>query len=138
MLKSVRALCEPALPARYWAAARVALRRSCHEPCERPPRHVRRSPRVEQTPPYTCRVLRAFYDAWRRNVSRGGSAVFISLVWLSPMGGIDVQIDLENTLDAGNAVAGLVKPEAGRRYALRALVDTGAVMIALPQEAVGH
>ena len=54
------------------------------------------------------------------------------------MGGIDVQIDLENTLDAGNAVAGLVKPEAGRRYALRALVDTGAVMIALPQEAVGQ
>lgn len=51
---------------------------------------------------------------------------------------IHVQVDLENTLDAGNAVAGLIKPEAVRRYALRALVDTGAVMIVLPQEAVEY
>ena len=54
------------------------------------------------------------------------------------MGAIHVQIDLENTIDASNALAGLSKPDAIRRYSIRALVDTGAVMIVLPQEAVEH
>lgn len=54
------------------------------------------------------------------------------------MGAVHVTIDLENTNDADNADAGLVPPGSIRRYSTRSLVDTGAVMLVLPEDVVDH
>ena len=54
------------------------------------------------------------------------------------MGAVHVTIDLENTTDADNAESGLASPTAVRRYAARALVDTGAVLLVLSEDVVEH
>lgn len=54
------------------------------------------------------------------------------------MGAVHVTIDLENTNDADNAEAGLVPAGSVRRYSTRSLVDTGAVMLVLPEDVVDH
>lgn len=54
------------------------------------------------------------------------------------MGAVHVVIDLENTTDADMAADGLRPPAAVRRYSVRALVDTGAVMLVLPEDVVDH
>lgn len=52
------------------------------------------------------------------------------------MGAVHVSIDLENTNDADNAESGLRAPESIRRHTVRSLVDTGAVLLVLPEEVV--
>jgi predicted aspartyl protease len=52
------------------------------------------------------------------------------------MGTFHVAIDLENTTDADIAVAGLRPPSAVRRASVRALVDSGALMLVLPEDVV--
>lgn len=54
------------------------------------------------------------------------------------MGAVHVTIDLENTTDADNAQAGLRPIANVRRHSVRALVDTGAVMLVLPEDVVEH
>lgn len=54
------------------------------------------------------------------------------------MGAVRVTIDLENTTDFDNAAEGLRPPDTVRRHSMRALVDTGAVMLVLPQDVVDH
>ncbi len=54
------------------------------------------------------------------------------------MGTVHVTIDLENTNDADNALTGLRAPESVRRISVRAMVDTGAVLLVLPQDVVEH
>jgi clan AA aspartic protease len=54
------------------------------------------------------------------------------------MGAVHATIDLENTTDVDNAEAGLVPMNSIRRYSMRALVDTGAVMLVLPEDVVEH
>lgn len=54
------------------------------------------------------------------------------------MGAVHVVIDLENTIDAGVAERGLMPADKVRRHSVRALVDTGAVMLVLPQDLVEH
>ena len=54
------------------------------------------------------------------------------------MGAVHVTIDLENTVDADNAEAGLAAPQTVRRHSLRSLVDTGAVLLVLPEDVVEH
>jgi predicted aspartyl protease len=53
------------------------------------------------------------------------------------MGAIHANIDLENAVDADNALSGLLAPEKVRRHSLR-VVDTAAVMLVLPQDVVEH
>ncbi len=52
------------------------------------------------------------------------------------MGRIEVQIKLENTVDSAAFRRGWLKEEQVRREELPAMVDTGAVMLLLPQEVV--
>ena len=54
------------------------------------------------------------------------------------MGEIVVEIELENPVDRQLAEAGSFAEEAVRREAVRAVADTGAVMLALPDEVVGR
>ncbi|MBL8915068.1 MAG: aspartyl protease family protein [Archangium sp.] len=54
------------------------------------------------------------------------------------MGAVYVTIDLENTTDADNAAEGLRPVNSVRRISVRALVDTGAVMLVLPEDVVDH
>lgn len=54
------------------------------------------------------------------------------------MGAVHVTLDLENTIDADNAESGLAPPGQVRRYSVRALVDTGAVLLVLPEDIVDH
>ena len=54
------------------------------------------------------------------------------------MGAVRVTIDLENTTDADLALDGLKRPETVRRHSTLALVDTGAVMLVLPEDVVEH
>ncbi len=54
------------------------------------------------------------------------------------MGAVHVTLDLENTTDADNAEVGLTPSTAVRRHSVRALVDTGAVLLVLPQDIVDH
>ena len=54
------------------------------------------------------------------------------------MGSVYADIDLKNTNDADNAEAGLVDSSKVRRHSLRALVDTGAVLLVLPEDVVDH
>lgn len=51
---------------------------------------------------------------------------------------VHVTIDLENTNDADNEEAGLTAPASVRQYSTRSLVDTGAVMLVLPEDVVDH
>ena len=53
-------------------------------------------------------------------------------------GAVHVIIDLENTGDAEVAARGLIPADKVRRYSARALVDTGAVLLVLPQDSVDH
>jgi len=46
-------------------------------------------------------------------------------------------IKLSNAVDEGNAVEGLIPAEAVRKVELEAIVDTGATMLAIPEELVG-
>lgn len=52
------------------------------------------------------------------------------------MGKIIVTIDLANTDDASVAKAGYIEKSAIRRYAMPAVVDTGSVMLGLPEDVV--
>ncbi len=52
------------------------------------------------------------------------------------MGEIKVRAELENTIDRGVAERGLMEESEIRAYELEAIVDTGAVMLVLPQDAV--
>lgn len=54
------------------------------------------------------------------------------------MGAVHVTIDLENTTDADNAAEGLRPHDTVRRHSVRALVDTGAIMLVLPEDVVDH
>lgn len=54
------------------------------------------------------------------------------------MGAVYATIDLENTNDSDNAEQGLVPPGQVRRISVKALVDTGAVLLVLPQDVVDH
>jgi predicted aspartyl protease len=54
------------------------------------------------------------------------------------MGMVHATIDLENAVDSAHALSGLVSPEKIRRHSLRGMVDTGAVMLVLPQDVVEH
>ena len=54
------------------------------------------------------------------------------------MGSVYVTIDLENTTDADIASQGLRPDTSVRRHSVRALVDTGAVLLVLPQDVVDH
>lgn len=47
-------------------------------------------------------------------------------------------LELENTTDADMAAQGLKPPDAIRRCSVRALVDTGAVLLVLPEGIVDH
>ena len=54
------------------------------------------------------------------------------------MGAVRVTIDLENTTDADIAADGLRPPNTIRRHSVNALVDTGSVMLVLPEDIVEH
>jgi clan AA aspartic protease len=61
------------------------------------------------------------------------------MLWYGPiMGAVYATLDLENTTDADNAMQGLRPPDRVRRFTLRALVDTGAVLLVLPEDVVDH
>jgi len=51
-------------------------------------------------------------------------------------GRISVEIELENYLDKGMALKGYIKESEIRRAKVKALVDTGAVLLMLPQDLV--
>jgi predicted aspartyl protease len=52
------------------------------------------------------------------------------------MGEVRVDIELENTIDRERQLLGEVPESAVRRLQIKALTDTGAVMLVLPQEVV--
>src|SRR2546430_16589670 len=52
------------------------------------------------------------------------------------MGEVKVEIELENTLDRGMALRGLLPEDQVRSFKVRVLADTGAVMLVLPQDEV--
>ncbi len=52
------------------------------------------------------------------------------------MGKVMTRIKLTNLVDAGNAHGGALPPEKVRTLELDALVDTGATLLALPEDAV--
>lgn len=52
------------------------------------------------------------------------------------MGEISIDIELENYLDKGMALKGYIKESEIRRAKVKALVDTGAVLLMLPQDLV--
>ncbi len=52
------------------------------------------------------------------------------------MGEVKVEVELENYEDRIMARRGLIAEQAVRRQRVRALVDTGAVMLVLPQDLV--
>ena len=52
------------------------------------------------------------------------------------MGKVMNQIELTNTTDLDEAARGLIPPEQVRSVTVPALVDSGAVMLALPQDLV--
>ena len=52
------------------------------------------------------------------------------------MGEIIVEIELENTVDRNLAEAGFRGEDSVRRETIKAVADTGAVMLALPQDVV--
>ena len=52
------------------------------------------------------------------------------------MGEVKVEIELENTLDRGMALRGLLPDDQVRSFKVRVLADTGAVMLVLPQDEV--
>ena len=54
------------------------------------------------------------------------------------MGEIVVEIELENPVDRQLAEAGSFAEEAVRRESVRAVADTGAAMLPLPDEVVGR
>jgi clan AA aspartic protease len=54
------------------------------------------------------------------------------------MGEIVVRIELENVVDRDRATAGDISEATVRSYTMNALVDTGAVMLSLPQDVVEH
>src|SRR2546430_17097953 len=49
---------------------------------------------------------------------------------------VKVEIELENTLDRGMALRGLLPDDQVRSFKVRVLADTGAVMLVLPQDEV--
>lgn len=54
------------------------------------------------------------------------------------MGAVSATLDLENTTDADMAAQGHKEPGAIRRFSVRALVETGAVLLVLPEDVVDH
>src|SRR2546430_12988760 len=52
------------------------------------------------------------------------------------MGEVKVEIELENTLDRGMALRGLLPDDQVRSFKVRVLAGTGAVMLVLPQDEV--
>ena len=54
------------------------------------------------------------------------------------MGEIVALMELENTVDRDNASDGLCDESAVRRTTVEGVVDTGAVMLVLPEDVVGH
>lgn len=52
------------------------------------------------------------------------------------MGEVKVEVELENTLDRKLLERGYIKPEAVRAIKVRAVADSGAVMLVLPQDQV--
>ena len=54
------------------------------------------------------------------------------------MGEIVASMELENTVDRDNASDGLRDESAVRRAAVEGVVDTGAVMLMLPEDVVGR
>jgi clan AA aspartic protease len=54
------------------------------------------------------------------------------------MGSVHVTLDLENTTDGDIALQGLRTATEVRRVSVRALVDTGAVLLVLPEDVVEH
>lgn len=52
------------------------------------------------------------------------------------MGEVKVQIELENFVDRYRYLEKQIGEEEIRRYQMEALIDTGAVMLALPQDVV--
>lgn len=52
------------------------------------------------------------------------------------MGEVIVELKLENAVDRENAISGLIQEENVRSAQVRAVVDTGAVMLVLPQDLV--
>ena len=52
------------------------------------------------------------------------------------MGEVKVEVELENTIDRGMATRGALSSEAVRHFSARLLVDSGAIMLALPQDYV--
>src|SRR2546428_12985336 len=52
------------------------------------------------------------------------------------MGEVKVEIELENTLDRGMALRGLLPEDQVRSFKVQVLADTGAVMLVLPQDEV--
>ena len=54
------------------------------------------------------------------------------------VGEIVALMELENTVDRDNASDGLCDESAVRRTTVEGVVDTGAVMLVLPEDVVGH
>src|SRR2546421_1626376 len=52
------------------------------------------------------------------------------------MGEVKVEIELENTLDRGMALRGLLPDDQVRSFKVQVLAGTGAVMLVLPQDEV--
>ena len=52
------------------------------------------------------------------------------------MGEVKVEIELENTLDRGMALRGLLPEDQVRSFKVQVLAGTGAVMLVLPQDEV--
>jgi clan AA aspartic protease len=52
------------------------------------------------------------------------------------MGEVKVDLKLENTVDWGMAKRGLLKQEEVRTIAVKAVVDTGAIILMLPEDQV--
>src|SRR2546430_6630989 len=52
------------------------------------------------------------------------------------MGEVKVEIELENTLDRGMALRGLLPDDQVRSFKVQVLADTDAVMLVLPQDEV--
>ena len=52
------------------------------------------------------------------------------------MGEIVVQCEVENTVDRANASRGMVEESRVRRASIEGIVDTGAVMLMMPQNLV--
>jgi predicted aspartyl protease len=52
------------------------------------------------------------------------------------MGEVKVEVSLENTLDSGMARRGVLSSADVRQFNARLLVDSGAIMLALPQDYV--